>query len=57
MKTTLNKKFEEEHISMWQKCADKKDRAIPPSKGNLTRWMMEVLNKQAEKELKDIKKE
>jgi len=48
-KLPLNKKFHPTDIKNWQDCADLKYR------GNLTRWMEEVLNKAAERELKRIK--
>lgn len=42
----LNKRFHPDEITNWQKCADKK------TKGNLTRWMEDVLNKEAAKLLR-----
>lgn len=48
-KESLNKKFHPDDVKGWQECADKKFR------GNLTRWMEDVLNRAAGKELKSGK--
>lgn len=45
VKKKENFRFHPDDKTLWQKCADIKH------KGNLTRWMEEVLNKAAKKEL------